>query len=67
MQKGATVTGISEERWKNFCPKMFKERELNILSVNSRIKMLNPFAEQHENALALFKKYYDNLYSLTAI
>lgn len=50
---------------------MFKERELNILSVNSRIKikriLLNPFAEQHENALALFKKYYDNLYSLTAI
>lgn len=71
MQKGATVTGISEERWKHFCPKMFKERELNILSVNSRIKikriLLNPFAEQHENALALFKKYYDNLYSLTAI
>lgn len=64
MQKGATVTGILEERWKIFCSKMFKERELNILSVNIQ---LNPFAEQHENALALLKKYYDYLYSLTPI
>lgn len=53
MQKGATVTGILEERWKNFRSQMFKERELNILSVNIQ---LNPFAEQHENALALLKK-----------
>lgn len=45
MQKGATVTGISEEMRGD--PKMFKERELNILSVNSRIKnqtyLVKPF------------------------